>query len=158
MRSCLHEESVVDTLLARDPDLVSRLPADELRRLPDAAQENKADVVSRLLAAGWPVDARGQHGGTALHWAAFHGTPEIARIILPYRPDLELRDRDFGAPPLGWATHGSLDGWHASTGDYAGVVEVLLAAGARLPAASAVDATEPVLAVLRRHGFGQERR
>src|SRR5688572_30074714 len=70
-------------------------------------------------------------GGTALlHWAAFHGNTEMAREILQYDPPLELRDDDFGSTPLGWAIYGSVHGWRCKTGDYAGTVEVLLAAGA----------------------------
>ena len=48
-------------------------------------------------------------------------------------PDLRLADADFNATPLGWAIHGSEHGWHARTGDYAGVVETMLRAGAQRP-------------------------
>jgi len=79
------------------------------------------------------VDARGQHQATSLHWAGFHGNADMAEIILRFDPPLEVTDADFNATPLGWTIHGSEHGWHAATGDYAGVVEALLRAGASRP-------------------------
>ena len=32
-----------------------------------------------MLGAGWPVNARGKHGATALHFAAWHGNLEMVR-------------------------------------------------------------------------------
>ena len=58
--------------------------------------------------------------------------PEVVRSLqdlLRYDAPLEVKDADFGGTPLGWAIHGSENGWHAGTGDYAGTVEVLIAAG-----------------------------
>src|SRR5690606_41597918 len=101
-------------------------------------------------AAGLPVAAPGQHRGTPLHWAAFHGNAEMTRAILRYDPPLELTDADFLATPLGWAMHGSLHGWYCRTGDYAATLELLLAASAKLPTVER-DASEAVKEVLRRH-------
>jgi ankyrin repeat protein len=86
-----------------------------------------------MLAAGWPVDARGDHGATALHWAAWHGGREMVQEILRYRPSLEIRSEDFDMTPLGWLLHGSVNGWHCETGDFAGTLQTLLEAGARVP-------------------------
>ena len=64
---------------------------------------------------------------------------------------LEAREKDFGLTPLGWTLYGSLKGWYAESGDYAGVLELLLDAGATAPPLTPeVKATEAVLAVLRR--------
>jgi Ankyrin repeats (many copies) len=109
-----------------------------------------------MLAAGWPVDVRGQHGATPLHWAAFHGNTVMVREILQYKPPLEVFDANFDGKPLGWAIYGSLHGWHRQTGDYAGVVETLLQAGAEPPKASDdLQAAEPVRATLRKHAAQQ---
>ena len=105
------------------------------------------DAVRLMLEAGWPVDARGQHGGTALHWAAFHGHADLAKLILQFHPPLEAVDLDFGGTPLGWAIHGSQEGWHCQTGDYAGTVAALLKAGAKPP--EKIAGSPPVQAVLR---------
>jgi ankyrin repeat protein len=99
-----------------------------------AARNNRTDAVRLLLECGLPVDARGQHGGTPLHWASFHGNVDMARAILAFAPPLEVSDDDFKATPLGWAIHGSQNGWYAQSGDYAGTVTLLLEAGAARPA------------------------
>jgi hypothetical protein len=47
--------------------------------------------------------------------------------------------------------HGSENGWHRETGDYASTVEALLAAGAALP--ESVQGSEQMRATLRGHGI-----
>jgi hypothetical protein len=108
--------------------------ADEDRVLvAHAACNNRTAAVRLLLESGLPVDARGQHRATPLHWAAFHGNVEMLRAILAFAPPLEATDADFSGTPLGWAIHGSEHGWHAQSGDYAAAVTLLLQAGAKRP-------------------------
>jgi hypothetical protein len=97
----------------------------------------------------------GQPGATALHWAGFHGNAAMARVIVAHHPPLEACDGDHGQTPLGWTMYGSLNGWHAGRGDYAAVLELLLAAGAAAPPLTPeVKASEAVLTVLRRDQLG----
>jgi len=153
----LGEEDLFQALLVGRPDLVRRVSggddskeaAEAHRKLADAAQNNNTQAVRLMLAAGWPVDARGQHGGTPLHWASYHGNAAMVREILRYDPPIEHADNDFKATPLGWATHGSEHGPHRKTGDYVATVELLCAAGAKVP--DDPPGTEPVKAVLRRY-------
>jgi len=144
------DESAVRTLLANHAGLAKRLSVADRRQIAHAARNNDTGAVRVMLAAGLPVDARGQHQGTPLHWAAFHGNADMTRELLRYQPPLELTDADFRATPLGWALHGSLHGWHCRTGDYATTVELLLKAGAKLADANR-DASEAVKEVLHRH-------
>lgn len=110
------------------------IPPEDAPRLASAAQNNNTQAVRLMLKAGWPVNVRGQHGGTPLHWAAWNGNAEMVEEILRYKPALEqLADEGFGTTPLQWATHGSLHGWHCATGDYPRVVTALLKAGAKPP-------------------------
>lgn len=147
----LGDETLVRTLLADDPDLVRSLADEDRPGLADAAQGNRTGAVRLMLAAGWPVDARGRHGGTPLHWAAWHGNTAMVGEILRHDPPLEAKDHDFDATPLGWAIHASKHGWHPETGDYPGTVEALLRAGARPPdLADDPDASDAVRVVLRR--------
>src|SRR5262245_55921263 len=145
------DERMLTELRAAMPNLFRVLSDPELRRLVDAAEDHDSPAVTRMLAAGWPVDARGQHGATALHWAAWHGDRAMVVEILRYHPPLEIRDQDFDATPLGWAVYASVHGWHPDRGDYAGTVEDLIAAGAN-PSVVRDDfvASEPVRAVLER--------
>jgi ankyrin repeat protein len=102
-----------------------------------------------MLAAGWPVDVRGGHGATALHWAAFHGNSEATNLILGYGPPLEMEDTDFHGTPLGWAMHGSEHGWDPQSGDYVGVADSLARAGAVIP--EKVGGTQAVREVLEKY-------
>lgn len=144
------DESTAKSLVSSHPGLVNRLSAEQRRQVAHAARNNQTAAVRTMLTAGLPVDATGQHRGTPLHWAAFHGNAEMTRDILRHQPPLELPDADFRATPMGWAMHGSVNGWHRRTGDYATTVELLLNAGARLPD-NARSASSPVQAVLQRH-------
>jgi ankyrin repeat protein len=145
----LGEEEPFRALLASKPDLVRSMPDDVRRRLVDAAQNNNIRAIGLMLEAGWPLDARGQHGGTALHWAAWHGNADIARLILRYAPPIEDASNDFHATPLGWAIHGSEHGWRRQSGDYPAVVQLLCDAGAKPPKDFA--GTEAVKDVLRKN-------
>lgn len=141
-----NDAAAVQALLVEQPDLVTRLSVSSQQQLAHAARNNQLPAVRLMLQAGWPVDARGQHQGTALHWAAFHGNREMVETILPFNPPMDLPDADHHAPPIGWATFGSEHGWYRDTGDYPGVVRALIRAGARLP--KQLSGTEAVKAVL----------
>jgi Ankyrin repeats (3 copies)/Ankyrin repeat len=142
------DEPALKTLLAQNPELVSKLSEAYRRQIAHAARNNNLAAVRIMLAAGLPVDAVGQHKATPLHWSAFHGNAEMAREILRYNPPLERTDADFNSTPLGWAIHGSEHGWYHETGDYAGTVEALLKAGAKIPEKD--GGTEAVQEVLQR--------
>jgi hypothetical protein len=145
------DDARVSEILSARPGVAASLTAAEHRRLPDAALNENVDAVRLMLRAGWPVDARGQHGATALHWAAFHGHPTLTREILKAGPALEIEDRDFQGTPLFWAVYGSVHGWRCRTGDYVGTVEALLNAGAKAPPLTdTLQASDRVRDVLQR--------
>ena len=151
IEACWMGDEASALAIQRDhPDIVERLTEADLRLVAHAARNNETAVVRVMLACGWPVDALGQHGATPLHWAAFHGNDEMARAILRRDPPLEATDADFHGTPLGWAIHGSENGWSRESGNYGATVEVLVNAGAKVP--DAAGGTEPVREVLRRHG------
>jgi ankyrin repeat protein len=142
------DEAAVTSLLAQHPNLAAGLSNAYRRQIAHAARNNNLAAVRTMLAAGLPVDASGQHSATPLHWAAFHGNAEMIREILRYDPPLELTDADFRSTPLGWAIHGSENGWYCRTGNYAVTVETLLKAGAKLPGKK-IGGTEAVKEILR---------
>jgi len=148
----LGEEDLLTRLVTGEPGFEPSPTSEEARRLPDAANRNRTTAVRLYLAAGWPVDARGELGASALHWAGWNGNLEMVRAILLAGPSLKLKDAVHDGTPLGWSIFGSKHGWHCRTGDYAGVVSALLDAGAPLPPApggAEPDASEAVQAVLR---------
>ena len=129
----LGDEATFKEFLSRNPNAVKTLSDADRRKLPDAAQTNNTEAVRLMLEAGWPVDARGDAGATALHWAGFHGNAEMARHILRFQPTLELKSLEYEGTALAWAVYGSGNGWHRATGDYVGTICALLDAGAVLP-------------------------
>ena len=146
----LGDEAMVHSIRAAHPTIAESFTEGDRRQVAHAARNNKTAVVRLMIESGLPVDARGQHQATPLHWAAFHGNVEMAEILLRYTPQLESRDADFNGTPLGWAIHGSENGWHRDAGDYAATVKALIAAGAKVPASG--GGSDAVREVLRRHG------
>jgi ankyrin repeat protein len=128
------DEPAVKHTLVENPNLIAQLPKSAYRALPDAARNRNLDALRLFLDAGLPIDARGQHNATALHWSAWHGHAEAVKLLLERRAPLELTDNDFQATPLQWAMHGSENGWHCGEGDYPAVARLLISAGAKIPA------------------------
>ena len=145
----LHEGGIVESLITQNPALGASLPDAGKRHLAHAARNDDLAAVRLMLKAGLPVKAVSQHHATALHWAAWHGNAEMVQLILGHQPELENIANDFHGTPLGWAIHGSENGWHNETGDYASTVEALIHAGARVP--GTIEGTEVVRKVLERH-------
>ncbi len=127
----LGDEQLFKRFLAGRRNVGASLTPDLQQQLVTAAMNSNADAVRLMLGAGWPVGARGPHGGTALHWAAWHGSAAMVREILQYDPPVNARDDAHDGTPLGWALHGSLSSWLRKEGDYAAVVTMLLKAGAK---------------------------
>jgi ankyrin repeat protein len=146
------DEAAVRVLRGAHPDLGRRLGPAEQRRLADAATDNNLEAVRLMLDAGWPVDARGDEDGTALHWAAFHGNAAMVRLLLGHGAPVDVTEASHGGRPLDWALYGSLHGWDRKQSDgYPAVVEALLDAGAQAPQTpDAGAASAAVRAVLER--------
>jgi len=147
----LGDENLFREMLASRRNMAQNLSKQEQREIADAAQNNNTNAVHLMLAAGWPVDARGEYDMTPLEWASWHGNAEMVREILRYNPQLELQC-DHGITALGSALHGSMNGWHRDTGDYVSTVEALIDAGAKPPRITPdLEASEPVRDLLERY-------
>ena len=144
----IEDEVAARRFQAEVPDVAGGLSAEERKLLAHAARNNRTAAVRLMLESGLSVGVGGQHNGTALHWAAFHGNADMIGEILKFTPDLEAKNNDFNSTPLGWAIHGSEHGWYARTGDYPQAVERLLQAGAKRP--ETISGTAAVRAVLER--------
>ena len=122
------------------------------RLLPDLVIAHNTPAVRALLAAGVPIDSRGEHGGTALHWACWHGMAELVKLLLERGASLTIEDHTFRGTPAGWFGHG-VRNCNNPHGDYAEVARLLIAAGATVPVADLPTSKPDVDAVLRAHGL-----
>jgi ankyrin repeat protein len=142
------DESTARALLATHPALLASLAPGQQRALSDAAWNADVESVRLMLALGFDPRVRGHDSGTALHCAAWQGSAATVAALLEHRDAADLltiADAHYGATPLGWCCHGSLNG--NRTRDHAGVARLLLAAGAQI-GADTTDASDAVLGVL----------
>jgi ankyrin repeat protein len=122
--------ATADMILASSSSVVAQMPDNASRLVADAARNNKTAAVEAMLARGFPVTARSQHGAMPLHWAAWHGNPEMMRDVLRHDPPLDVGDRDHDGTAMGWLIHGAIGGWKGiATDRHDECAPLLLAAG-----------------------------
>ncbi len=147
--------AAADALLADNPGLVRDADDRTLRAVSDAGRHNDTATMRAMLERGFPVTAKSQHEAMPLHWAAFHGNPEMMRLVLDYDPPLVVKDRDFGGDAMGWALHGAHGSWDGtSSSQHAECVQMLLDAGLHCPQEVFPTGHDAVDRVLRAHFFG----
>jgi ankyrin repeat protein len=158
--ACLRaDQDAVQRLLAEDPGLAGRLTdAQRAEVLIRAAETGNMPALRLMLDIGFPIDARGEHGGTVLHAAAYSGSSAAVRVLLDRGADLEARDATWNSTPLDWAVVGS-GGQPADNpqADWMATASALLEAGASIAeiTLSPDDPKAPsseVADLLRRHG------
>jgi ankyrin repeat protein len=95
-----------------------------------AASQGAERVAAVLIDAGAALEPAALFGARALHWAAWLGLRATARRLVERGAALEPRCTQFGATPLFWAVHGMGPRGPSQRGDSAGVVRLLVEAGA----------------------------
>ena len=115
----LGDETTFHQFLSKHPENPLRSGSAET---PQRRPEQQHQSGSTHAGGRWPVDTPGEMGATALHWAGFNGNAEMARGILRFHPNLEVKSKEHQGTPLGWAIYGSGNGWRRETGDYVGTV------------------------------------
>ena len=128
------------------------LTAADAHLLPDLADAGYAAGVKGLLAGGIGVQERGEHGATALHFAAWRGADALVALLLGRGAETRVEDRTFHATPGGWLQHGA-QFCEAPRGDYAAALRAFLDAGAFVPVAHAPTGRADVDAILRERGL-----
>jgi len=112
----------------------------------------QTNVVEFLLDKGINLDEGGDGGQTPLHCAAIGGQLNTIKLLLNFKPQLELRNM-YGGTVLGQTL------WSAAHGGdpklYAEIIEILVAGGATVPERH-VPVNKPIDDLLRRYGSEPE--
>lgn len=146
------DKEQVKAVVTQHPELVKSLSDSDLGRVANFARDLKLESVEALLDVGFPIDGRGQEGGTALHWACWRGQQKLVAMLIARGAPLEDRRNNHNGTPLGWAVHGAAHGWQPDRqNDYPGVVKMLLDAGAEARPSLVPCGHAGVDAVLRQH-------
>jgi ankyrin repeat protein len=163
LSACRQEDGAeVERLIRRNPELIGQLTGADQAALADAARQGRTGAVRLMLDTGFPLDARGEDGATALHAAAYSGSADTVRLLLNRGADIEARDTSWDSTPLDWAMVGS-GGRPADnpSPDWIATVRTLLEAGASLAEVTlSPDDLKPpsdeVAELLRSYGAGGE--
>jgi hypothetical protein len=139
----------VNALLENHPELRQVLSETDRRHISNAAGRQHTDAVRLMLKCGWPVAWMGAKDRRRCIGRSGTEIRRCARNPRHNPPPEVSNAATFGAPPMGWEVHGSEHGWHCKTGDYAGTIGSLLAAGAKRP--KTIEGSEAARAELARN-------
>ncbi len=155
------DAAMTRALLAEQPALLDTLGPAEHAHLAHAIFHERFDAAALMLQLGFDPAAPGIDGGTALHAACWVGNVAMVEQLLARGGvPLDAPDPTHRSPPLGWAAYGSVQR-RAPGGDYVGVIDRLVAAGADIRAVGnfhgsslvqMADGNPAVQEALRRHG------
>jgi ankyrin repeat protein len=101
------DEHDAESIIARSPTAAERASDEEFDVLVQAAGMNIVGQVRIMTRCGFDLGGFSENGLTALHAAAWHGHPEMVRLLLSFHAPVNVRDRTYGSSPLAWAAHGS---------------------------------------------------
>jgi aromatic-L-amino-acid decarboxylase len=148
-------EPLFDESANRKPQIIEWHEEGRFADHPDAVAEaltcasflGRIVVAEYLLTHGVDPSAGRATGLDALHWAADRGQLEAVRLLLRHHAPLESRNM-YGGTALGAVVWSVL---HQSRPDHIQIIEVLLAAGARIEEAGYPTGNPAVDEVLKRH-------
>ena len=145
------DEDAVRGLLARDPSLVSDVDEHGKTPLDLAAEHDRGEIASLLLAAGADVEARTNWGATPLDWAGVLGSRAAAEVLRAHGAVLRL------PAAAGLGLDATLDGdvgaafVLACRNGHTEIARALLARGADVNARGFFDATALHWAAINGH-------
>lgn len=106
------------------------LAKEEAAQICDAARYRRLDLLRLMLELGFDVDAQDHEGMSPVMWSGFHGWKEGIETVLPYQPNLEIKNV-YGGTALGTLTYGSVNGWYRDA-PFAECAQMLIDAGSEV--------------------------
>jgi uncharacterized protein len=70
-----------------------------------AAEENRADVIRRLVASGVSPDIADEKNTRALHHAAWNNSLDAAKVLVELGAEIDPTEQNYGGTPLGGSSH-----------------------------------------------------
>lgn len=137
------DEPRARAVLDAHPGLREAMSGEDRGALGDAVNHERADAVRLMIALGFDLTAELGDGGTPLHWACWEGRLAMVRLLLSMGAPVNVKDKQFGGSPLGWALHGSQYSPRRDDAAYIAIVDVLLDAGATREAATNAQGEPP---------------
>ncbi|HET9424535.1 MAG TPA: ankyrin repeat domain-containing protein [Gemmatimonadaceae bacterium] len=131
LEACGRGDAVAAARLS-SPALLASLPRSDRAMLGEAAAAGRARTVEACIAAGFDVNEVNDRAATPLHESAINGYHEVVKALLAANAQLEVRDPEHDATPLGWAVFGA-DYVRNRDGDYEATIRALVSAGAKRP-------------------------
>jgi ankyrin repeat protein len=129
-----NDRETANAILAAQPGLANELDLEDCEAIVRLAGRNKLDTMRMMAGLGFHLTSRGESGSTPLHVAAWHGYPDMVRLLLDNGAPVNARDATYDTSPLSWAAHGSRN-CRSADEDYCSVVATLIDAGADYPSA-----------------------
>jgi ankyrin repeat protein len=141
------DREAVSGMLAKQAHLRDEIGPEHYAAFYRAAERNDIAALEAMLACGFDPN-RGDEsiGKTALHVAAMEGWPDAVRILLAHAASVDVRDREFDAPPLIWAAEGSRSGQEGR--DHASVGRLLLNAGSPIEWQTTAEPAEVIVDIV----------
>ncbi len=138
-------------LATENPGLFESLSEQDRGAFLRIAELGRTEMIVAMVDAGFPSDTARRHRQTALHTASWHGWPDTVEALLARGARVDAVEDEYGGTPLGWAVHGS-EVCPNPEADHAGVIRLLLAAGADATDVTLHGETGPVADLLRAAG------
>jgi ankyrin repeat protein len=123
------DEAEARRIVNAAPNLVETFTPEDRSILAHAAHLDRIDALQIMAGIGFDLSWESTDGGTALHWAAWWGRVESAKLLVEWKAPINVRDRTYGSSPIAFAAHGSSNCRRADD-DYCAIVDTLIDAGA----------------------------
>ena len=131
------DERSARAMIARTPDILSRLTPSQLQAMPELASTGNLAAVRTMLAVGWPLEIKTAWSATALNLAVYRGDSAMANLLLDagadWRTQHGFKDNVIGTLSFASQNESMED---PAPRDYTGCARALLAHGVPAPNAS----------------------